>query len=218
MRSSAAQHAQPLASEPVPPSTRRGNETAAGRGSSAALTSSIRESQSSTGAPISTSTVAPFRYATLPGRGIPAGRVRIPIDTHGFRVDPEPKLNVYLPAAWSATSRSGEAGKASGPCVLGEIATRHAVEVIGPVPEGLLHLIIAGAQERRGCLALPRGALDGEAAHAQQRPRRAASRRRSPCRPPRGAVTETAAGGVERRATSSMRESRPVLRAGAPIS
>jgi mannose-6-phosphate isomerase-like protein (cupin superfamily) len=62
---------------------------------------------------------------------------------HGFRVGDEPsrKLNLYLPAAMigyfddlSAAIRADEAD----PTVLDEIASRNAVEVIGPVPEGYL--------------------------------------------------------------------------------
>lgn len=75
----------------------------------------------------------------------PAGSfIYIPARTpHGFRVGKvaSRKFNVYLPAAMvgyfddlSNAIRVGEAD----PDVLGEIAVRHAVEVIGPVPEGYL--------------------------------------------------------------------------------
>jgi mannose-6-phosphate isomerase-like protein (cupin superfamily) len=62
---------------------------------------------------------------------------------HGFRVGDtrSRKLNLYLPASMvgyfddlSAAISSGEAD----PQVLNGIATRYAVEVIGPVPEGYL--------------------------------------------------------------------------------
>ena len=68
---------------------------------------------------------------------IPRGR------RHGFRVGEKPsrKLNLYAPAAMvgyfhelSAAIRRGEAD----PDILDEIARRHAVEVVGPVPEGYL--------------------------------------------------------------------------------
>lgn len=68
---------------------------------------------------------------------IPAGLV------HGFRVGPRPsrKLNVYTPAAMvgyfeelSAAITTGEADAAR----LDAIARRHAMEVVGPVPEGYL--------------------------------------------------------------------------------
>ena len=68
---------------------------------------------------------------------IPAGRV------HGFRVGDvtSRKLNIYTPAAMvgyfddlSAALRMGEAG----PERLSQIAAEHAMEVIGPVPEGYL--------------------------------------------------------------------------------
>jgi len=75
----------------------------------------------------------------------PAGSfIYIPARTpHGFRVRnvASRKLNVYLPAAMvgyfddlSNAIRVGEAD----PDVLGEIAVRHSVEMIGPVPEGYL--------------------------------------------------------------------------------
>jgi mannose-6-phosphate isomerase-like protein (cupin superfamily) len=75
----------------------------------------------------------------------PAGSfIFIPAEApHGFRVgDAESrKLNLYLPASMvgyfddlSEAIRSGEAD----PTVLDGIATRNAVEVIGPVPEGYL--------------------------------------------------------------------------------
>jgi quercetin dioxygenase-like cupin family protein len=66
---------------------------------------------------------------------IPAG---VP---HGFRVGalPSRKLNIYTPAAMvgyfdelSAAIRRGEMDDE----ILGEIARRHGMEVIGPVPEG----------------------------------------------------------------------------------
>jgi len=62
---------------------------------------------------------------------------------HGFRVGPLPsrKLNLYTPAAMvgyfdalSAAITSGEADDAR----LDEIARAHAMEVVGPVPEGYL--------------------------------------------------------------------------------
>jgi hypothetical protein len=75
----------------------------------------------------------------------PAGSfIYIPAGTaHGFRVGhvASRKLNVYLPAAMvgyfddlSEAVRMGEAD----PDVLGEIAARYSVEVIGPVPAGYL--------------------------------------------------------------------------------
>jgi mannose-6-phosphate isomerase-like protein (cupin superfamily) len=75
----------------------------------------------------------------------PAGSfIFIPAEVpHGFRVGSvqSKKLNLYLPAAMvgyfddlSEAIRSGEAD----PAVLDGIATRHAVEVVGPVPEGYL--------------------------------------------------------------------------------
>jgi mannose-6-phosphate isomerase-like protein (cupin superfamily) len=75
----------------------------------------------------------------------PAGTfIFIPAEVpHGFRVGDKAsrKLNLYLPAAMvgyfddlSEAIRSGEAD----PTVLDAIATRNAVEVIGPVPEGYL--------------------------------------------------------------------------------
>jgi mannose-6-phosphate isomerase-like protein (cupin superfamily) len=75
----------------------------------------------------------------------PAGSfIFIPADTpHGFRVGdaPSKKLNVYLPAAMiryfdelSDAMARGESDEDR----LAEIATRNAVEVIGPVPEGYL--------------------------------------------------------------------------------
>jgi mannose-6-phosphate isomerase-like protein (cupin superfamily) len=62
---------------------------------------------------------------------------------HGFRVGDEAsrKLNIYLPAAMlgyfhdlSAAIKRGEGNED----VLDDIARRHAVEVVGPVPEGYL--------------------------------------------------------------------------------
>ncbi|MDP9300113.1 MAG: cupin domain-containing protein, partial [Actinomycetota bacterium] len=75
----------------------------------------------------------------------PAGSfVFIPAETpHGFRVGDvaSRKLNLYLPASMvgyfddlSDAMKNGEAD----PERLSAIATRHAVEVIGPVPEGYL--------------------------------------------------------------------------------
>ena len=75
----------------------------------------------------------------------PAGSfIFIPADTlHGFRVGDAPsrKLNLYLPAAMvgyfddlSAALSMGEAD----PERLSQIAAEHAMEVIGPVPEGYL--------------------------------------------------------------------------------
>ncbi len=75
----------------------------------------------------------------------PAGWfIFIPAETpHGFRVGnvASGKLNLYLPAAMlgyfddlSDAMRKGEAD----PERLSEIASRHSVEVIGPVPEGYL--------------------------------------------------------------------------------
>jgi mannose-6-phosphate isomerase-like protein (cupin superfamily) len=68
---------------------------------------------------------------------IPAG---VP---HGFRVGAEPsrKLNIYTPAAmlgyFDELSAAIAAGAAD-PDWLTEIAERHGMEVIGPVPEGYL--------------------------------------------------------------------------------
>jgi mannose-6-phosphate isomerase-like protein (cupin superfamily) len=75
----------------------------------------------------------------------PAGSfIFIPAETpHGFRVGEvaSRKLNLYLPASMigyfdelSDAMKNGEAD----PERLAEIATRNAVEVIGPVPEGYL--------------------------------------------------------------------------------
>jgi mannose-6-phosphate isomerase-like protein (cupin superfamily) len=75
----------------------------------------------------------------------PAGSfIFIPAEVrHGFRVGDRNsrKLNLYLPASMvgyfddlSVAISSGEAD----PQVLDAIATRHAVEVVGPVPEGYL--------------------------------------------------------------------------------
>jgi mannose-6-phosphate isomerase-like protein (cupin superfamily) len=66
-----------------------------------------------------------------------------PEQPHGFRVGdvPSRKLNLYLPASMvgyfdelSDAIKSGEAD----PRVLDGIADRHAMEVIGPIPEGYL--------------------------------------------------------------------------------
>jgi mannose-6-phosphate isomerase-like protein (cupin superfamily) len=68
---------------------------------------------------------------------IPAGM------RHGFRVGPAPsrKLNFYFPAAMvgyfddlSAAIKRGEADEN----VLGDIARRHSMEVVGPVPESYI--------------------------------------------------------------------------------
>ena len=75
----------------------------------------------------------------------PAGSfIFIPAEMrHGFRVGemPSRKLNLYLPAAMvgyfdelSAAMQAGEADDER----LAQIATRYAVEVVGPVPEGYL--------------------------------------------------------------------------------
>ena len=75
----------------------------------------------------------------------PAGSfIFIPAEVpHGFRIGESNsrKLNLYLPASMvgyfddlSVAISSGEAD----PQVLDDIAIRHAVEVIGPVPEGYL--------------------------------------------------------------------------------
>lgn len=75
----------------------------------------------------------------------PAGSfIYIPSGTrHGFRVGavPSRKLNLYTPAAMvgyfddlSAAIQSGEADPGS----LDQIARRHGMEVLGPVPEGYL--------------------------------------------------------------------------------
>ena len=75
----------------------------------------------------------------------PAGSfVFVPADTlHGFRVGDAPsrKLNIYLLAAMvgyfddlSTALSTGEAD----PERLSQIAAEHAMEVIGPVPEGYL--------------------------------------------------------------------------------
>ena len=75
----------------------------------------------------------------------PAGSfIFIPAEVpHGFRVGAvaSRKLNVYLPAAMvgyfddlSEVMTNGDAD----PEVLGAIAARHSMEVIGPVPEGYL--------------------------------------------------------------------------------
>jgi mannose-6-phosphate isomerase-like protein (cupin superfamily) len=62
---------------------------------------------------------------------------------HGFRVGDQPsrKLNLYAPAAMlgyfhelSAAIKQGEGN----PDVLDDIARRHSMEVVGPVPEGYL--------------------------------------------------------------------------------
>ena len=62
---------------------------------------------------------------------------------HGFRVGtvPSRKLNLYAPAAMVGYFDDLSAAIASGdvdPARLDEIATRHSMEVIGPVPEGYL--------------------------------------------------------------------------------
>ena len=62
---------------------------------------------------------------------------------HGFRVGtvPSRKLNLYAPAAMVGYFDDPSAAIASGdadPARLDEIATRHSMEVIGPVPEGYL--------------------------------------------------------------------------------
>jgi mannose-6-phosphate isomerase-like protein (cupin superfamily) len=68
---------------------------------------------------------------------IPTGR------RHGFRVGgvPSRKLNLYTPAAmvgyFDELSASIAAGQ-SDPARLDEIANRHGMEVLGPVPEGYL--------------------------------------------------------------------------------
>jgi quercetin dioxygenase-like cupin family protein len=75
----------------------------------------------------------------------PAGSfIFIPAETaHGFRVGEvaSRKLNVYLPAAmlgyFDDLSGAIVGGDATDD-VLAEIATRNAVEVVGPVPEGYL--------------------------------------------------------------------------------
>jgi mannose-6-phosphate isomerase-like protein (cupin superfamily) len=75
----------------------------------------------------------------------PAGSfIFIPAEVpHGFKVGPVPsrKLNVYLPAAmlgyFDELSDAIARGEAD-PSALDDIATRHAMEVTGPVPEGYL--------------------------------------------------------------------------------
>jgi mannose-6-phosphate isomerase-like protein (cupin superfamily) len=75
----------------------------------------------------------------------PAGSfIFIPAEQpHGFRVGdvPSRKLNLYLPASmvgyFDELGAAISAGEAD-PDVLDGIAQRHAVEVIGPVPEGYL--------------------------------------------------------------------------------
>ena len=63
--------------------------------------------------------------------------------THGFRVGdvPSRKLNIYVPAEMigyfddlSAAIRRGEADSGK----LSEIAQRHGMEIVGPVPEGYI--------------------------------------------------------------------------------
>ena len=66
---------------------------------------------------------------------IPAGR------THGFRVGAAAsrKLNIYLPAAMVGYFDDLAAATAIGdadPGAVSKIALRHAMDVIGPVPEG----------------------------------------------------------------------------------
>lgn len=75
----------------------------------------------------------------------PAGSfIYIPPRTpHGFRVGEvaSRKLNFYIPAAMVGyfDDLSAAIGRGEGdPAVLGDIAARYAVEVIGPVPEGYL--------------------------------------------------------------------------------
>jgi mannose-6-phosphate isomerase-like protein (cupin superfamily) len=68
---------------------------------------------------------------------IPAGLV------HGFRVGAEPsrKLNIYTPAAMVGYFDDLGAALAAGeddPTRVADIATRHAMEVVGPVPEGYI--------------------------------------------------------------------------------
>lgn len=75
----------------------------------------------------------------------PAGSfIYIPVGvTHGFRVGdvPSRKLNLYAPAAmvgyFDDLSKTLQAGEAH-PDVLADIARTHAMEVVGPVPEGYL--------------------------------------------------------------------------------
>jgi mannose-6-phosphate isomerase-like protein (cupin superfamily) len=75
----------------------------------------------------------------------PAGSfIFIPAETpHGFKVShvASRKLNLYLPASmvgyFDDLSDAMEKGEAD-PGRLSDIATRHSVEVIGPVPEGYL--------------------------------------------------------------------------------
>jgi oxalate decarboxylase/phosphoglucose isomerase-like protein (cupin superfamily) len=68
---------------------------------------------------------------------IPAGQ------THGFRVGdvPSSKLNLYAPAAmvgyFDDLSKAMHAGDAY-PDLLADIARKHSMEVVGPVPEGYL--------------------------------------------------------------------------------
>ncbi len=63
---------------------------------------------------------------------------------HGFRVGPEPsrKLNIYLPGAMVGYFEALAASTASGDHLdadaLTDLAARHAMEVLGPVPEGYL--------------------------------------------------------------------------------
>jgi quercetin dioxygenase-like cupin family protein len=66
---------------------------------------------------------------------IPAGLI------HGFRVGNEPssKLNLYTPAAmvgyFDELSQALSAGD-DGPDLVADIAARHSMEVLGPVPDG----------------------------------------------------------------------------------
>jgi len=63
---------------------------------------------------------------------------------HGFRVGPvrSRKLNIYLPAAMTGyfeeLAAATSAGRALDPDELTDLAARHAMRVLGPVPEGYL--------------------------------------------------------------------------------
>jgi mannose-6-phosphate isomerase-like protein (cupin superfamily) len=65
-----------------------------------------------------------------------------PGQEHGFRVGsgPSRKLNLYLPAAmigyFDALAAANAAGAQLDDAALTEIAARHAMRVLGPVPEG----------------------------------------------------------------------------------